>query len=67
MLNRISNFSIRTRLYGLLVVSCGALAMVQMLALYVLFTYRVGGPVDRQITELQDFKIELRRPPRSTR
>jgi methyl-accepting chemotaxis protein WspA len=50
---RIHDISIRTKLYGLVLVSVASFALILILAFWVLYTYRVNGPVYKKIMARQ--------------
>src|SRR5437870_3144249 len=59
MMFRLCNLSIKFRLYALMVLSTVGVAAVLALALYVLSTYRVSGPVYDEILQSKNLEIDV--------
>src|SRR5947208_669928 len=56
------NYSIKTRLYALMALSTIGVAAVLALALYILSTYRVGGPVYAELMTAKDLENDVSPP-----
>ncbi|HKB38538.1 MAG TPA: methyl-accepting chemotaxis protein [Gemmataceae bacterium] len=61
-MRRFSDLSIKSRLYGLVIVSSLGLAAVLGLAVYLLHTYSIKGPVYQRAILYKDFDTELSPP-----
>lgn len=56
---RWQHVSVRARLFALVGISFVALATILGLASYVLFTYRIGGPVAERLVIIRDFRTNV--------
>ena len=59
---RFADTSLRVRLFGQMVVTVALLASVLSLSFYLLFTYRVNGPVYDRLDLLLDYRSDLSPP-----
>ena len=56
---RLRDLTIRTRLYALVIISIAALAAVLCLSAYVLYWYRVDGPIHKEIQLIRQLQTEM--------
>ena len=56
---RLRDLTIRTRLYALVIISIAALAAVLCLSAYVLYWYRVDGPVHQELQLIRQLQTEM--------
>jgi methyl-accepting chemotaxis protein WspA len=56
---RWQSVSVRGRLFALVAINFLGLAAILGLATYVLFTYRIGGPVSDRLDTVRDFKMNV--------
>ena len=61
-MRRFSDLSIKARLYGLVALSTAVLAAVLGLAMYLLYTYSIKGPVYERAVTYKEFDSELSAP-----
>src|SRR5262249_14825917 len=61
-MRRFRDLSIKSRLYGLAGVSTVGLAVVRGLAVYLLQTYSIKGPVYQRTVRYKDFVVEITPP-----
>ena len=61
-MRRFSDLSIKSRLYGLVIVSSLGLALVLGLAVYLLHTYSIKGPVYQRAVLYKDFDTDISPP-----
>ncbi|MGA2059091.1 MAG: methyl-accepting chemotaxis protein [Thermoguttaceae bacterium] len=56
---RLRDLTIRTRLYALVIISIAALATILCLSAYVLYWYRVDGPVHQELQLIRQLQTEM--------
>ena len=56
---RLRDLTIRTRLYALVIISIAALAAILCLSAYVLYWYRVDGPVHQELQLIRQLQTEM--------
>jgi methyl-accepting chemotaxis protein WspA len=56
---RLRDLTIRTRLYALVIISIAALAAILCLSAYVLYWYRVDGPVHQELQLIRQIQTEM--------